>query len=757
MTRDTAFKARDLVNYFGKIDFISVTPIVLKESFPDMAARFSNEPGTVVLLSGGDLDCARYHILAIQPWLEIKSHGRSISLTSDRKTVWLDSDPFEVLRHVIDQYTVPFEEKKLPVAAGLFGYLSYDLKDFIEELPRTALDDTGLPQLCLFAPSVIIIHDKLEKENRLCVVHRVDRNGKAKGKNAEDTAMLLTGFSGEKSDFAGGRYGLKSSFSQSAYVDAVQQIKEYIVAGDIYQVNMSQRFETDFSGNPFSMFRALYDTAPNPFYAYVNAGDHWIVSTSPERFLKRVSDMVETRPIKGTRPRGKTDAEDRKFREALVNSRKDDAELSMIVDLMRNDLGRVCKGGSVRVSEHRRLEAYHNVFHLVSVIEGELAAETDSVDLLKAAFPGGSITGCPRIRAMEIIDELEPVRRHVYTGSIGYISFHDTMDLSIAIRTATIFRNRMIFSVGGGVVFDSDPGDEFEETLHKGRSLMCVLEPQPYKKTENKQAGLWQNGKIVSEDDAVIPVTDLGVQYGLGFFETIRVDHSRILFLEDHIRRFYRAWDALFERTVPDLSWEVIIRQVLKKNRLEKGPAAVKIMATFGVPNPSAIQPNLIVSARKYSPRPAIIRKNGLDLTTYPHPRQTPLADHKTLNYAYYYLAGKWAIQKGADEALILNPDGSVSETNTANILLISGNRVISPKSAHVLSGVMESHVLKYLAANGYQSKSRKMMPEDLFAADQVILTNSLLGAVPVLGINQKKINSDAKFCQAINKAILNR
>ena len=276
--------------------------------------------------------------------------------------------------------------------------------------------------------------------------------------------------------FSVDRDGLQSNFSRHAYETAVQRIRDYIAAGDVYQVNLSQRFETRFQGNSFGFFRALYERNPAPFFAFLNAGDHQLVSTSPERFLHLQDRRVETRPIKGTRPRCQDPDEDRTMREALEASAKDDAELSMIVDLLRNDIGRVCQGGSVRVAAHKMVEAYENVYHLVSIVEGELDDERDAIDLIRAAFPGGSITGCPKIRSMEIIDELEPDRRHVYTGSIGFISFHGTLDLSIAIRTAVIHRGRMAFSVGGGIVYDSDPADEYDETLHKGRTLVNVCD-----------------------------------------------------------------------------------------------------------------------------------------------------------------------------------------------------------------------------------------------------------------------------------------
>jgi para-aminobenzoate synthetase component 1 len=748
------FRKGTMEKIAGKINHISVKPFELKEPFVDLASRFSTDPGTVVLLSGGELDCAQYHILAICPWLEIKGYGRKIILTADGKDVLLDGDPFEVLRRIINEYAMAFDDLSIPVASGLFGYLSYDLKDFIEELPRTSVDDTGLPQIYFFAPSAIIIHDKVKDRTRLCVVDREDHNNEKIGDDIESIEDLLTGNSAKGKHFVGGATGLNSSFSPSAYMDAVKRIKDYIVSGDIYQVNLSQRFETDFSGDAFSMFKELYQAAPGPFYAYINAGDHQIVSTSPERFLKRCKAEVETRPIKGTRPRGKNSSEDRVFSEDLLKSKKDDAELSMIVDLMRNDLGRVCRGGSVKVTDHKRLEAYQNVFHLVSVVKGELGADKDSIDLIKATFPGGSITGCPRIRSMEIIDELEPVRRHVYTGSIGYLSFHDTLDLSIAIRTATIYQNRMIFSVGGGVVFDSNPGDEFEETLHKGRSLMGMLQAENTDISSKTGEWLWQNGKLLSKEEAVIPVADLGVQYGLGFFETIRVENGRPIFLEDHIRRFYRAWEALFKTPGPDLTWDTIIRQVIEKNGQKDQTTAVKIMATFGEPTESPHH-NLIVTSRKYTPRPVITRKKGLELVTFPDPRQTPLADQKTLNYAYYYLAGKWANQQGADEALVINPDGSVSETNTANLILIDGKKVTCPKSLHVLPGVMEKQVLGYLLGQGFQVETRKIMPENLFSVDQVIITNSLIGAVSVLSLDGKRLNSNSDFCQKICDAVL--
>jgi para-aminobenzoate synthetase component I len=422
---------------------------------------------------------------------------------------------------------------------------------------------------------------------------------------------------------------------------------------------------------------------------------------------------------------------------------------------MRNDLGRVCQGGSVAVAAHKRLEAYRNVFHLVSVVTGTLRPDADAVDLIRATFPGGSITGCPRIRAMEIIDELEPCRRHVYTGAIGYIGFHDTLDLNIAIRTATVLGNRVVFSVGGGVVQDSVPADEYEETLHKGRTLTAKLQTDPAASGAETMPYVWQNGVMKPRSAAAVPIDDLGLAYGYGFFETLRVEKGRPAFLADHMARFNRAWEALFQTPPPDLSWADIIARVIEANGLSNDTAAVKIMATFGDGAGPPYRHGLVVSARKYTPRPALAEKGGLDLAVYPHPRQTPLADHKTLNYLYYYLAGQWAKKQGADEALILNPDGGVSESNTANILVIRGNTLFRPQSVHVLSGIMEKQVVRHLGEQGYAVVTQRLTVEDLFAADGgVIITNSLIGATPVLSVDGSPLcRCDAlvaELCRAV-------
>ncbi len=742
----------ELIKIAGKITGIYSEPVILKEPFFDFAARFASMTGTVVLMSGGELDAAQYHILGTQPWLTFTGYSRKMTIKTDNQTLCFDADPFDTLRRIIDCFSLD-TDLPVPVGAGLFGYLSYDLKDCLEKLPRTSIDTLSLPHICLFAPSIIVVHNKIDKKTTLCMPKRIVSGKCTLAGQKKKFKKILAAKQQKTKHFSGKTEGFRSNFTRTDYIDAIKKIKEYIASGHVYQVNLSQRFETDFKGDGFSLFQRLYNSNPAPFFSYINAGDHQIVSTSPERFLLQTGKKIETRPIKGTRPRGKTFDEDQRLKDELKESKKDDAELSMIVDLLRNDIGKVCTAGSVRVVEHKKVESYQNVYHLVSVVEGILADGYDSVDLVTATFPGGSITGCPKIRAMEIIDELEPNRRHIYTGSVGYISFHDTMDLSIAIRTATICKEKFIFSVGGGIVFDSDPSDEYDETIHKGQTLMNVLHSKNGKAV--KKPYVWINGTLKPLDQASIPVTDQGFQFGYGFFETIRVNKGKPKYLKEHIARFYQTWKYLFSGETPDLTWNDIIDQVIIQNGLADKTAAVKIIATMGDQTKSPVFHTLLTMAMPYTHRLAEKKETGINLALYPKERQIHLADHKTLNYLFYLLAAKWAAKSGADEALILNPDGTVSETNTANILLIKDKKVIRPVSSHVLPGIMEQVVCNLFYNRGYKVIRQKIVPKDLFSAGQVFITNSLMGIVPVLSLDGKKMPLPTDLWKKINDIVL--
>jgi len=377
---------------------------------------------------------------ASHPVAVLRSRGRLLEVDRRSVTERFEGDPFEVLREMLAEHT------RNPHGAAV-GYLGYGLKRHIESLPDTVVDDLELPE-CHMA-----FYERL---------HEVDpfplRPAEPSG--------------------PGRRFPeLRSTFTRPEYEAAVRRALEYIRAGDIYQVNLSQRFEVPRPGDPFDVYLRLRSLSPAPFAAFLRFPDCAVLSSSPERFLRYTPEdrRIETRPIKGTRPRSATSEEDEAFRRELLASEKDRAENLMIVDLERNDLGRVAEIGSVRVTRLFEPERYATVHHLVSTVEAHLAGGRDVVDLLRAAFPGGSITGAPKIRSMEIIDELEPVARGVYTGSIGYIRPDGELDLNIAIRTVVVKDRRAYFSVGGGIVADSDPAAEYHETLDKGAAIARAL------------------------------------------------------------------------------------------------------------------------------------------------------------------------------------------------------------------------------------------------------------------------------------------
>ncbi|HED00090.1 MAG TPA: aminodeoxychorismate synthase component I [Proteobacteria bacterium] len=512
-----------LKQVIGKIVNIESQPVDFirgDEKIEDIYAPLSSDVNAFLLLSGGRGDCSRYSFLACDPFLVVRAWGNKIEINNRHTTIEVVGNPFDMLQEILDGLKMPSVDIQLPFYAGAVGYFGYDLRYHLEKLPDVAENDLSLPDLYLIFPGIILVHDRIEQNYRIVTIgHRLHGEESEKGhqkiqkfqskiRRAGPTPARLDASKTKQTSARGGQrpremispnpptppFGkggqggilkggwgnfqvkdLTSNFTHDAYVSAIKRVREYIRQGDIYQVNLSQRFTFEFGGSPYSLFRALFAANPAPFYAYLNCGDFCVLSTSPERFIRREGSYIETRPIKGTRPRGKDPAEDERMKKELLESPKEDAELSMIVDLLRNDLGKACLPGTVQVKEHKRIEAYQNVFHLVSTVTGMLRRDCTQTDVLMAVFPGGSITGCPKIRAMEIIEELEPVKRGIYTGSIGYVSLHDTMNLSIAIRTA-VYKDRCIYlSVGGGIVYNSDPETEYQETLHKGETFFKLL------------------------------------------------------------------------------------------------------------------------------------------------------------------------------------------------------------------------------------------------------------------------------------------
>ena len=417
---------------------------------------------SVALVSGGSQDSGRYSILGLDPVAIFRSWGEKISIETSAGTDTFTDDPFEAFDRFHSQSCASFPMLNRPFCGGTMGYLSYDLKNQIEQLPQTVSDPYNLPDIFQMIPSLVLIHDRQEES-----MFKLTFSFCNSGYNSIGGDKIQEGNKSESR--------LKSDFTKEEYQETVEKVRDYIRNGDVYQVNFSQRFSAEYNGNPVKLFFDLLNANPASFFAYINARDHQIISTSPERFLKRSGLEIESRPIKGTRKRGDSPGEDARLKEELLSSAKDEAELSMIVDLIRNDLGRICEIGSVKVESHKNIEAYQNVFHLDSTVKGQLLKNIRVSDIIKSTFPGGSITGCPKIRAMEIIDELEKHARHVYTGAIGYLGWHDNLDLNIAIRTALIYKGSISVNSGGGIVYDSDPELEYEETLHKAKTFFDVI------------------------------------------------------------------------------------------------------------------------------------------------------------------------------------------------------------------------------------------------------------------------------------------
>ncbi|MBO8159789.1 aminodeoxychorismate synthase component I [Thermosyntropha sp.] len=416
-------------------------------------------------------DVSRYSIMGYKPRMMMRSKGEVIEYRDKKGWHKVKGNPLAFLDKILASGR-EYEAKNcpFPFCGGLIGYISYDMKNMIERLPAKNQDEIGVYDQYWGVYDTFVVQDHADESLYLVSYDREE------AKEAAEELEYLA-FSREN-PFAEGAYigEFKSNFSRDEYIDAVQKVRWYIRQGDIYQVNLSQRFKFEVKGNTRYIYDVIRRISPAPFAAFLGYEEFDVLSISPERFILVEGDYIETRPIKGTRPRGRNPKEDQALREELANSIKDKAELLMIVDLERNDLGRISRPGTVRVPELFRIKDYATIFHLDSIVTGRLKSGITYEEIIRATFPGGSITGAPKIRSMEIIEELEPVCRGVYTGSIGYIDYRGNCDLNIAIRTAVIKDGWGYYQAGGGLTIDSDPEMEYEETWHKTKSLVLTRE-----------------------------------------------------------------------------------------------------------------------------------------------------------------------------------------------------------------------------------------------------------------------------------------
>jgi para-aminobenzoate synthetase component 1 len=489
-----------------------VQALALQLEPAECCERLAGLPYRLFLDSAMHGTLGRYSFLTADPVAIVRSKGPRTEvldrLTGHERVV--AGDALDAVRTLLAPHAVAPVPDLPPFQGGAAGYLAYDWGRVLERLPAPRHDDLALPDVVFAVYDWVLAWDHQRSlawmiSTGLPETAAADRARRA-AERADAVRQRLQSSVGNRLSavgdqsaiglpavvfppcgdpapsypVAGGswseRLALRSSFTHGGYLDAVARVREYVFAGDIFQANVSQRFEAPLAESPWALYCRLRTRNAAPFAAFLDFPEAVVLSASPERFLRvDVARRVETRPIKGTRPRGVGPEHDAALGQALVESAKDRAENLMIVDLMRNDLSRVCQPGSVRVSELFALEHYATVHHLVSTVVGELAAGVDALDLLRGAFPGGSITGAPKVRAMEVIAELEPSQRGVYCGAIGYWSVTGALDTNIAIRTAVVVGDRVYFSAGGGIVADSDPEQEYQETLDKARGMIEAL------------------------------------------------------------------------------------------------------------------------------------------------------------------------------------------------------------------------------------------------------------------------------------------
>ena len=439
----------------------SVHPLPYRANPADYFAAIRHAPGAVLLDSGRpSAERGRFDLLSAWPLDEL-------TVAPDER----GSGFLQRLRNNLARLGEATLAHDLPFAGGLIGYLSYDFGRHLENLPSRALDDLHLPDARFGLYAWALISDHQQATSQL-VFHPTLADSER-----QRLIELFTQPTADATEPFSLQAPMHADLSAEQYRQAIERIQQYIQAGDCYQVNFAQRFRAPCQGDPWTAYCALRLACPTPFSGFQSLPDGGaVLSLSPERFVKVSERLVETRPIKGTRPRGLTPAEDAANAAELLASPKDRAENLMIVDLLRNDLGRTCRTGSVRVPELFSLESYPNVHHLVSSVTGELADDRDALDLIAGSFPGGSITGAPKIRSMQIIDELEPTRRGLYCGSLLYLDVRGEMDSSIAIRSLLVKDGQVCCWGGGGIVADSEWQAEYQESITKVKVLLDTLQ-----------------------------------------------------------------------------------------------------------------------------------------------------------------------------------------------------------------------------------------------------------------------------------------
>ncbi|HEU5140667.1 MAG TPA: anthranilate synthase component I [Bacillales bacterium] len=420
----------------------------------------------------------RYSVIGLQPEAVIEAKGQRFEVEAKGNRIIEYGKPLELMREWMEGYKSAYVEEYPDFQGGAIGFMAYDLIRGIECLPMRADDDLMMPDLCLLVFNDVYVFD--QKDNVIWFITNYESGEKVEAENRLDRMEEVLDFEDSadvnpcKEPFSDSPF--ESSMTRKQFMEAVEKAKRYIAQGDVFQVNLSLRQSQPLNTAPLHIYEKLRQLNPSPYMGYLHCRDFQIVSGSPELLVRKKGRNVETRPIAGTRSRGRTEKEDLRLEQTLLANQKERAEHAMLVDLERNDLGRVSEYGSVVVNELMTVEKYSHVMHIVSNVRGRLANGLDAYDVIPAVFPGGTITGAPKVRTMEIIEELEPTRRGVYTGSIGWIGFSGDMELNIAIRTMVVRNGRAYVQAGAGIVADSDPQAEYKEALKKSRALWRAKE-----------------------------------------------------------------------------------------------------------------------------------------------------------------------------------------------------------------------------------------------------------------------------------------
>lgn len=469
---------------------------VYKEIFGDVETpvsaflKLNKKPSFLLESVVGGEKWARYSFIGIMPSMIITCKGKTTEIRDQKSGIrtTIENDPIDTIKNILNKFK-PVDIKGLPrFSGGFVGYIGYDVVKLFEKVPNILKPEIDMPDIFLMLTDTILIFDNLKQTIKIVYnIHTEGRDLKDAYKEAEDRIdkiicelkkekkslpMLFKPKENKDIDFS----GFSSNFTKKNFLDAVRKAKEYIMSGDIVQVVLSQRFERQTNASPFDIYRTLRIINPSPYMYYLDTGDSQIVGSSPEILVRLEGDKITLRPIAGTRKRGETEEEDKNLEEDLKKDPKERAEHIMLVDLGRNDVGRVAEIGSVKVTELMTIERYSHVMHMVSNVEGKIKKGLDAFDVFKACFPAGTVSGAPKVRAMEIIEELEPTKRGPYAGAIGYFGYSGNMDTCITIRTLIIKDGKVYVQAGAGIVADSIPENEYTETVNKAMAMMKAVE-----------------------------------------------------------------------------------------------------------------------------------------------------------------------------------------------------------------------------------------------------------------------------------------